>query len=235
MSDARPQTESELVELVRSIDVQAPGTLHARVDALIAENAGVRRRLWPVGPTRRGGPAAGAWRLGGALGLAALIVVALLVGLNGGTSPTLSVHEAAALTLRPATSPPPAESPRDRARLTAAVDGVSFPYWGARFGWRSSGTRSDTVGGRLVKTVFYSDGRGQRVGYAIVAGTPAPAIDGGAVIARAGRPYRVISEGTRRVVVWQRNGHLCVISGRGVSAATMLGLASWDERSGSAA
>jgi hypothetical protein len=31
------------------------------------------------------------------------------------------------------------------------------------------------------------------------------------------------------VVTWLRDGHLCVVSGRGVSSATLLRLASWSD------
>ena len=37
MSEQPPPTESELVELVRSIDVRAPQELHRRIDAMVAE------------------------------------------------------------------------------------------------------------------------------------------------------------------------------------------------------
>ncbi len=38
MSEQRPRTEAEIVELIRSIDVRAPQELHDRIDALIAEH-----------------------------------------------------------------------------------------------------------------------------------------------------------------------------------------------------
>ena len=37
MSERPPRTESELIELVRSIDVRAPEALHRRVEELVAE------------------------------------------------------------------------------------------------------------------------------------------------------------------------------------------------------
>jgi hypothetical protein len=229
MSDARPHTESELVELVRSIDVEAPEALHARVHTLIAEHArpGGRRRA-AAGPL--GGLAGGRLIFGGALALAAVIAAALIVGLSGGSTPTLSVREASALSRRSATIAAPGENPRDRAQLAAAVEGVAFPYWKGRFGWRSTGARSDHVAGRAVTTVFYADSGGQRIGYAIVAGKPAPRISGGVIAWRNATPYRIISDGARELVSWQRDGHLCVISGTHVSAATLLRLASWDDR-----
>jgi hypothetical protein len=103
---------------------------------------------------------------------------------------------------------------------------VPFPYWEDRFGWHSTGTRSDQIDGRTVTTVFYSDAAGRRIGYAILAGTPAPPINGGNVSWHGGVPYRLLTDNGASTVVWQRDGHLCVLSGHGVSSATLLRLAS---------
>jgi hypothetical protein len=229
MSDPEPTAESELVERLRSIDVRAPEDLHRRVRELVAERSPEARGHGWSRPARRG-PTARAPRLG--LGIAALaaIVVAVVLSLSGGGGSTLTVHRATALTLSAATMPAPAESPDGRGTLTAAVDGVSFPYWDARFGWRASGQRSDRIDGRSVRTVFYSSSQGGRVGYAIVAGTPAPAIGGGEVVSRDGTSFRLHSEGDVSSVTWLRDGRLCVVAGRGVSSATLLALASWHER-----
>jgi hypothetical protein len=78
-------------------------------------------------------------------------------------------------------------------------------------------------------TVFYANRSGQRIGYAIVAGG-APSVSGGSVSWLHGHPYRLLGGGGTHTVVWLRNGRLCVLSGRGVSAGTLLRLASWGER-----
>ncbi len=44
---------------------------------------------------------------------------------------------------------------------------------------------------------------------------------------RGGVSYRLLTENDAAVVTWLRAGHLCVVSGRGVSSATLLRLASW--------
>jgi hypothetical protein len=222
MSPRRPDDETELIELIRSIDVRAPETLHRRTEALIAEHAaGARGPTWTARPRMT-------LRVGGSLALVAAAAIALALILGGGGSSRLQVREAAALTLRAATASAPGESPSTRAQLAAAVDGVAFPYWEERFGWRASGSRSDRMGGRSVRTVFYTDRRGRRVGYAIVAGTPAPSVAGGVIRRRGGTQYRLLVENGSRVVVWLRDGHLCIVGGRGVSDATLLRLASWD-------
>jgi hypothetical protein len=237
------QSERDVAELIRSIDVQAPETLHATVDAMIAKRTGAAKRSMrgsranrgdraSASPGRRSLSGAGpriAPRLAAFGSIAAAIVaLVIVVSLSGGSS-TLSVHDASALTLQPATTAAPRESSTSRGELAAAVDGVSFPYWGAHFGWRSTGQRSDSVDGRQITTVFYENAHGQRVGYAIVAGSKPPPVTGGVVSRRDGTPYRLLTVKGVAVVAWTREGHLCVISGHGVEGATLLRLASWDD------
>ena len=132
-----------------------------------------------------------------------------------------------ALTLRPPTMPAPVENPRNGNQLQAKVDDVAFPYWEESFGWRSTGARVDHLDGRTVTTVDYAGAHGQWIGYAIVAGTPAPNVGGGVIMHRGGTPYRFLSARGARVVTWLRNGRLCVVAGHGVSTSTLLALASW--------
>jgi hypothetical protein len=210
-----PTRETELSEFLRTCDVRAPDSLHREVHSLIA-SARARRGVARPLATRR---------LAGAIALAA-VAGALAAALTGGDAATPSFSQASALTLRPATLPAPPESTTRRAQLAAAVQGIAFPYWG-RLGWRSTGARSDRLGGRAVTTVFYDDRHGGRVGYAILAGTPAPGARGGTVTWRGGVPFQLLSEHGAPVVTWLREGRLCVVSGRGVSGATLLKLASW--------
>jgi hypothetical protein len=222
MTDPRPSTESELVDFVRAVDVAAPASLHRKVESLID---GAR----PAPRRSRAGSFGIAPRLAAAGAVAAAAVaVAITVGSSGGGSSTLSQRDAVALTLSPATQSAPRESPSNRTALAEAVEGVSFPYWGQRLGWRTVGARRDRVGGRTVTTVFYADRRGRRVGYAIVGGSPAPRPAGGVVRWRSGTPYRLLVQNGVPAVSWLRGGHLCVVSGRGMSGATLLRLASWD-------
>ena len=219
---SRPEDEAQLIELVRSIDVEAPQHLHDAVHAMVAEapQRHTGRRRAREGLRLRVGAAGAA--------LAAAVVV-LVLALSGSGSGELSLSQAAAVTLKGATLAAPTESRNDRAELTEGVDGIAFPYWDKRFGWRSAGSRSDRIGGRVVRTVFYTDARGRRLGYAIVAGTPAPRIAAGSVRWRSGTEYRLTRLHGAEVVTWTRDGHLCVVSGRGVDSATLLALASWDD------
>jgi hypothetical protein len=111
----------------------------------------------------------------------------------------------------------------------ASVEGTSFPYWGERFGWKTSGARIDRVGDRTVQTVFYNDASGRQIGYAIVSGRPPTSIRAGEVHWIRGTPYHVSRRGDATAVAWLRNGHLCVVAGRGVDARTLLALASWQQ------
>ncbi|MGO9322148.1 MAG: hypothetical protein ACLQBY_15285 [Solirubrobacteraceae bacterium] len=214
MSERPPHTESEIVELVRSIDARAPEELHRRIDALVAERAPIHRHR--TAPLRLG--------FAGALALV-VIAVALIVGLSGGGS-ALTLHTAVALTQRPATTVAPAQDPHNGTELAANVEGVAFPYWDDRFGWRSTGARTDRTGGHEVRTVFYARGHDQWIGYAIVAGK-APNVSGGVIRERDGTPYRFLNEDGASVVTWLRDGHLCVVAGHGVSSAALMALASW--------
>jgi hypothetical protein len=232
MSDRHAHTETEqaqhehVAELLRAVDVRAPERLHRRVQEMVA-------------PRERPGAAIGRGAFHGrvrptlaamAVAAAAGVAIALLTG--GGTQqpqrgPSLSA--ASRLTLSAATMGAPGESTTHAAQLNVAVDGVAFPYWEDRFGWRATGARTDTLGGRRVTTVFYSGPGAGRIGYAIVGGTPAPAVGGGTTVWHGGVPYRLLGEHDAPVVTWQRNGRLCVLSGRGVSGAMLVRLASWGD------
>lgn len=234
MSERRPQTEAELIEHVRSIDAPAPVALHERVAALVAEHeARDQPSAHERATTRRRGagapPRLAALGLGLAMAAVAVAVVALVIA-RSGASGTLTVARTSALALSPATSPAPAHSATVPTELAADVEGVAFPYWEDRFGWRADGARRDRVDGRTVTTVFYIDASGRRVGYAIVSGTPAPAPVGGVLRWRRGTAYHLSVEHGGHVVSWLRDGRLCVLAGRGVPGATLLALASSDAR-----
>lgn len=219
--------QQRIAKLVRSFDAPAPQALHQRIDSLVAGQGDHRHTHRHLGRRLSFSVLAGV----GAIAVVAAIVLAIAFG--GGSSggaAALTVGQTIAPTLRAATLPAPRESLARHAQLDAAVDGVPFPYWGERFGWHSTGARADRIDGRTVTTVFYANGGGQRVGYAIFAGAPTHKT-GGVVTWRGGVSYRLFDESGVAVVTWLRDGHLCVISGRGVSSATLLRLASWSEGS----
>lgn len=219
MSDSSRLNEHEIASLAAS--VKAPESLHRRVQAMAGEAAA-------RGEKRGARLSAGRLRLGvAAVAAAGIAAAALAVSLPGGGSSGLTVQTAAALALKQATMPAPAENRAVRSQLELSVEGVAFPYWSERFGWRSTGERTDNIGGRSVTTVFYSGPRGHRIGYAIAAGR-APRL-GGSLRWHAGVPYRVFSQNGATAVAWPRNGHLCVMAGRGVSPKMLLRLAGWSQ------
>lgn len=226
----RPANERELVELIRSVDVPAPESLHRKIDAMIATHSSPRRRA-RAGTERSFGLAP---RLAAVGAIAAAVIALVLAFSLSESSSTLSVHDAAVLTHRPATQGPPRERGGNRRELAAAVQGVWFPYWGGRLGWHASGSRVDRIDGRTVKTVFYENGHGKRIGYAIVAGSAPSQGSGGVISRRDGTPYRLLTIDGAAVVTWVRDGHMCVVSAHGVSGATLLRLASWDDRASAA-
>lgn len=217
-----PRSEEELVELLHSIDVSAPRALHAQVQAMAAEHERDHTTL-------RGALSGMRLRLGALAAAGAVAGAALALALGGPGSSALSLGEAAAVTLRPATLPAPSESPRDSGQLNAGVEGISFPYWQDRFGLRTTGSRTTHVAGRTVHTVLYEDRQGRRVGYSIVAGSPAPKMPADETHWRNGTAYHLSTVGGAQVVTWERNGHLCVIAGRDVPSHALVKLASWDD------
>jgi hypothetical protein len=232
MTERPPRTESELVALMHAIDVRAPESLHQRVEQLVAHRARPRRftlldRLLGAA-TRALSPMP---RVAAAVALAgAAVALGILLSVGGTGRSGPSLRETASLTMGGATERAPRESPANGTELAAAVDGVAFPYWEGRLGWRSTGTRSDNLGGRRITTVFYVNARGDRVGYAIVGGLPAPSVGGGTTNVRRGVRYQLSRENGTLVVSWLRRGHLCVVSGHGVDGATLLRLASWQSQ-----
>lgn len=226
--------------LAAASEVEAPETLHARVEELISQRRAKPfwRRGIPSAPRsarfegeprrRRRTALAGAGAA--ALVAGAAIVIALVAGGGGGSSgPTL--HEYVALGSLAPTAGPPAKSSNGRAQLAVRVDNVPFPYWEDQFGWRASGVRSGNIAGRAVTTVFYSDRAGRRVSYSIVAGKPPPlnglSADRAMAVWHGGERYWVADVNGTPAVVWMRDGRRCILSSPGLSSAQLVALAGW--------
>lgn len=214
-------TQRRIAALVSSIDVSAPASLHTAVRELSARARPARRRPWRRGPVLVAAPLAGA----------AVLAVVLVLTLGSGSGPPSppTVLQASALGLRPATLAAPEENPRARGQLTISAAGIPYPYWERRFGWRTTGARSDRLGGRSITTVFYANSSGWRIGYSIVSGR-ALALPARFVVWHGGR-YVVFRQSRSpagdAVVTWRRAGHTCILVGSGVSAKTLLTLADW--------
>jgi hypothetical protein len=166
-------------------------------------------------PRRQGGRRVSlAAALAGATALAAA-VVALVLGGSDAAAPSFSA--VAALATRSPAAAAPAPLP--------GVDGVRFPDWNEKFGWRAAGVREDRVAGRRAVTVTYEKG-GRTAVYTIVAGDPLPWPDAEAIV-RTGTKFKAVEADGRTVVTWRRNGRTCVLSATDVPRDKLLGLAAW--------
>jgi anti-sigma factor RsiW len=146
------------------------------------------------------------WRLRRLLPAATLALAATLaafVVLLVGRGP--AVDDVFAVALRPATA---------FATTSEAFEGVRFPHYEK---WRATGTRTDVVDGRRVRTVFY-ERDGHTIAYAVVAG---PALED------HGELRAVRGPGDQVAITWTRRGRTCVIVGSGVDADALARLAVW--------
>lgn len=186
LAEALRGQRAALALLATADTVAMPPALRARVCALRAGRARARRRVRPWIPL-----------LGAAMATAAAAIVLML------TSSDPGVEDVVDAALRPATA---AAAPREQ------IDGLRFPRYGR---WRAVGARSDEIGGRATRTVFY-ERDGKRIAYTIVA---RPALPGG-------ERRRLLRVDGRPAVQWNRASHTCLISGD-VDAVTLVNLATW--------
>jgi anti-sigma factor RsiW len=209
---ARLAEQERALALVRQATAatDAPAGLRGRIDA---ERRGRGRRARP--------------RLALATGVSTAVAVALVLFLvlpGGAGGPSLA--SAAALSARPATDPAPPSQPGEPKLLDREVGGVPFPSWRKKFGWRTTGERADSLGGRDTATVFYAK-KGKRVGYTIVDGKPLKVPAGAAPARRNGIELKTFRTDGRLAVTWLRNGRTCILVASGVPRNTLLKLAAW--------
>lgn len=211
--------EDELAERGRLLVAEAVAGTRAPQQLRVRLEAERGRRWLPAARWRRGRV------LAPVLALAATVVVAVVLA-TGGSSPT--VLGAAQLAVRGAALPAPAADARRPAALRAEVDGVAFPAWYDAFGWRASGAREDALEGRSTRTVFYA-ADGVEAAYTIVSGEALPIPEDSEVRRVGGTVLWVLGDEGRRVVVWERDGHTCVMSAsHAVPEQRLLELAAWD-------
>jgi hypothetical protein len=221
----RLREQERAVSLMRSTDeLGAPASLRAAVTELAATDARAGRRARRTVDPSRWGP-----RMFVPLATAvAVVVVSLVLVLTGGSNaPT--VEQTTRLALAAAVTPAPPEARGNRDLLTVRGAGIPFPSYASSVRWRATGARRDTLSGRQVTTVFYRDPHGARVGYAIVAG-PALAQPAGRAFTAGGIRYVLGATGSAKLISWRRNGHTCVIAGRGVSVRMLVALVAADEQ-----
>jgi hypothetical protein len=203
------EQQRRAVTLIRgaAADVRAPLALRERLEADRTRLARprARRRWFSVA-------------LAGAVVATALLAVIF----TGPTGPTLD--EAAAFGAQPPTGPPPAAEGK---LLAAAQDGVAFPEWAAKFGWKPSGVRTGEIEGRDATTVYYEK-EGKTLAYTIVGGDALDVPDDARSVTAEGTTIRLFRTGDGRpAATWERQGHTCVLAGTGVPDAKLAELAGW--------
>jgi len=159
--------------------------------------------------------------------VAAAAAAALVISLGGSSSPSVlaTVRVAGAGPVLPA----PAHDTRNPSLLRARIEGIPFPDWTQRFQWQASGARTDEIEGRKATTVYYDSPVGARAAYTILGGEAIPPPDGARTLRLRGRAFYLLTQGGRRVVVWNRAGHTCVMTApTSVPEQRLLNLAAWD-------
>jgi hypothetical protein len=152
------------------------------------------------------------WRVLTATVTAAAALAVVGVAIQSGTdstAPRLAEVQAAARLAATQSAPSPRGG--NPPVLAARVGAISFPDWQKSFDWRAVGAREDEISGRTVKTVFYRNPDGARLGYSVVAGEPLRDHPPGREVTRAGNAYHVARSGERTLVTWTQRGHTCTI------------------------
>jgi hypothetical protein len=169
--------------------------------------------------------------VGLAVGFAAVVAAAaaaLMISLGGASAP--SVRATVELAGHGPALPAPRRDMANQALLQTKIEGLPFPNWQDRFKWRASGARRDEIQGRRALTVYYDNPLGARAAYTILGGSAIKAPEDARPVDVRGHTYYVLNEGSRRIVVWDRGGHTCVMSApRSVPDAKLLDLAAWDD------
>jgi hypothetical protein len=161
-----------------------------------------------------------------ALVATAAAALALALVLPGALQSGPSVAEAAALAQKPPTQAAPAGVAGTPQLLRASVDGVPFPNYRVKFGWKPVGERTDDPSGRHATTVYYKKA-GRTIAYTIVSGDALDPPADARSTTRGGVEYRTLRDHARTVVTWKRGGHTCVLSGAAVRPADLVALADW--------
>lgn len=236
MMDENDMTHDEHIDPLPGNPVEAPAALRALDDVVAPDRLRMVVAEAVAGAQRAQAPRRSAWllrrggrRLARVVAVQLVIVLALafaaqrIIAPDGGGTAAPSARDAVTVALRQPTDPaPPAIAGGET--LAAHAGPIAFPTW-THVGWHAVGTRTDTVAGHELRTVFYVDAAGRRIGYAI-ADAQLP-VAGGQLVVRRGAQLRVLDHGATAVVTWRRDGRTCVLAGRGVPVGRLLTLASY--------
>jgi anti-sigma factor RsiW len=202
-----------------SSEVRAPASLRARLE--VPQRARTSGRPGARQPRSAGRP----WSRIGAIIAAGAAAAAVALIVLGGGGPT--VDEAAQLASQPPTASAPATQSGQPTLLAASFEGLAYPNWEQEFGWRAVGERSDELDGRATHTVVYENREGRRIAYTIVSGDGLdPPADGEESVVDGVELAAFEADGAE-AVTWLRDGHSCVLAGKGVERSTLLELAAW--------
>jgi hypothetical protein len=219
---ASPALGAELARQRRALDAMRAASAEARAPAHLRATVGALQR--GDGGEAQAGPR---WMRWSAIATAGAIAAAAALALIVLPSGEPTVDEAAGLAALPATEPAPAPQGGRPALLTASFEGLAYPNWEREFGWRAVGERSDELDGREMRTVFYENADGARIGYTIVSGDALePPADGESATVD-GVEFAAFAADGDSAVTWLREGHSCVLAGAGVERSTLLELAAW--------
>ena len=146
--------------------------------------------------------------------LAAVLAAVVLVG--GGPG----IEDVAAAAVRPPTAAIGPVAAGSKV-LDQRIGKVVFPNYLAKFGWKATGTRTDEIGGRKTRTVFYEKG-GKEIAYTVVAGDALSQPGDASRATREGITLRALKSDGRTVVTWRRHGQTCVLSSKDVPREELL-------------
>jgi hypothetical protein len=211
--EQRDAERGRMLVLAAARETSAPLALRERIEA-------DRRRAAAGRPRRR-------WALLVPLaGVAAAAAAAVVIVGGGAEAP--SVLATASLAGRGPALAAPAPDPHNPAVLRESLDGVKFPRWQRSFQWKTVGVRYDKVNDRNATTVFYENPKGARAAYTVLGGKHIGLPAQARRIVYSGTPLYTFRSHGRRIVVWERRGHTCVMSApAAVPEDKLLSLASW--------
>ncbi|MEA2380355.1 MAG: hypothetical protein QOH72_326 [Solirubrobacteraceae bacterium] len=220
------QVERALAERGRALvatavaETSAPLGLRERIER-------DREQARPVARRRR----LGLGLAGSLTAVAAAAAAAIVISVGGTSAP--GVLATVQLAGRGPALPAPRPDATHPALLKAQIDGLPFPDWNAKFKWRASGARRDTIESRDATTVYYDAPGGVRLAYTILGGTAIKPPDGARTVRLRGTTLHVMNRGSQRIVVWNRARHTCVMSApSAVPEQRLLALAAWDAGGG---
>ena len=214
-----PELAAALAEQQRAVTLIRGAAAEVEIPPALRERSRAPSRSARAGarPRSRVG-----WQPGVALAAAAALLLALVVALTGG--PT--VEDAAAFAALPPTG---RRRPARTARACmASQDGVAFPRWDSeKLGWRATGMHTGRRGRAPGDDRLLREGRSHARLHDRRRRRARRARTRRRSLTAAGTTVELFDAGAGRAATWERDGHTCVLTGRGVPDAVLARLAGW--------